>query len=66
MVLSDLEQFIINCIEKEVPFPKTIMTVVIDDFNKHVIPEIHQNPKELEITFWTKPEKVIVKIIPPN
>ena len=40
MLFSELEQFLTDCIVKQVPFPMNPMTVVVDDFNDRV-PQEH-------------------------
>ena len=63
MKLSELKQFLGDCIKKEIAFPKNMMTVVVDDFHDVVSAE-HRQSKELEFSHRIGNEFAKVKIIP--
>lgn len=63
MFLNELKQFLEDCIKKEIPFPKNMMTVVIDDFHQ-AVPKEHHKSKELEFTHRVGNEFAKVHIIP--
>jgi hypothetical protein len=63
MVLAELKQFLNDCIEKKIAFPKNTMKVVIDDFYD-VVPEEHHATKDLEFNHFVGNEIAKVQIIP--
>lgn len=63
MKLENLKQFLDDCIEAKIPFPRETMKVVISDFND-VVPEEHQNSKNLEFNHRKGNEFAKVIILP--
>jgi len=63
MVLPELIEFLHECIEKQIAFPKNMMTVVLDDYYD-VVPEEHHQIKDVEFTHRVGNECAKVKIIP--
>lgn len=63
MLFSELEQFLTDCIVREVPFPKNTMKVVVDDFHDRV-PKEHIETPELEFRQRVGNDFVMVFIIP--
>lgn len=63
MLFSELEQFLTDCIVKQVPFPMNPMTVVVDDFNDRV-PQEHIEIPQLEFRHRVGNDVAMVIIIP--
>lgn len=65
MKLSELEQFLKDCIKAGIPFPKNTMNVVIEDFYE-VVPSEKQNLTDLEFNVKVDQELARVIISPKN
>ncbi len=67
MTLDNLKEFMADCIEARIPWPKDTMKVVISDFHQ-VVPEEHHKTQNLEFTHRVGPigAKVIILPEPKN
>jgi hypothetical protein len=62
MKLKELEQFLKDCIKKEIAFPRNTMVVLVEDFYE-AIPIEHHESEDLEYNVRVEQEfaKVIIK-----
>lgn len=63
MTLIELKQFLDDCIDKQIPFPRNTMQVVLDDFFESV-PEEYHGTEQLEYNHKKGQEFVRVFISP--
>lgn len=66
MTLENLKEFLSDCIESKIKFPREPIKIVISDFHK-AVPEEHRNAKNLEFNHRVGQEFARVIILPePN
>lgn len=58
---KELKEFLTDCINAKIPFPRNTMKVVLDDYDD-IVPEEHRNATDLEFSHRVGQEfaKVII------